>query len=59
MYKRMQWILGAAALTAELTASPEIKEQDRQGNLSGRDQTGSVITAEGTGAECDCKSGKD
>ena len=59
MYKRMQWIFGAAALTAALTACPEITEQDRQDNLIARDQTGTVITADGTEAEFDFKSGKD
>ena len=59
MYKRMQWIFGAAALTVALTACPEITEQDRQDNLITRDQTGTVITADGTEAEFDFKSGKD
>lgn len=59
MYKRMQWIFGAAALTVALTACPEITEQDRQDNLIARDQTGTVITADGTEAEFDFKSGKD
>ena len=58
MYKRMQWIFGAAALTVALTACPEITEQDRQDNLIARDQTGTVITADGTEAEFDFKSGK-